>query len=162
MTKEKIAAIATLKLVKRLVQLPLIDASMSMVLESLGWFSFSSPYARCCKILYILIFHFVLCSVLFVSLRLWTLMRSGTNVFEGQGQLVDWCLTRLECIFVHGYFTTVDKTMKEGRTYLHPGCQRAVMSLCSLIQVAYESGDRPQDDFHLRGLGRQYRFEAKQ
>ena len=44
MTKEKIAAIATLKLVKRLVQLPLIDASMSMVLESLGWFfCFSSP-----------------------------------------------------------------------------------------------------------------------
>lgn len=125
-------------------------------------FFFSSLYARCCKILYILIFHFVLCSVLFVSLRLWTLMRSGTNVFEGQGQLVDWCLTQLECVFVHGYFTTVDKTMKEGRTYLHPGCQRAVMSLCSLIQVAYESGDRPQDDFHLRGLGRQYRCEAKQ
>ena len=73
-------------------------------------------------------------------------------MFEGQGQLVDWCLTQLECVFVHGYFTTIDKW----RIYLHPGCQRAVMSHRSLIQVAYESGDRPQDDFHLRGLGRQY------
>jgi len=27
--------------------------------------------------------------------RLWTLMRSGTNVFEGQGQLVDWLHTKV-------------------------------------------------------------------